>query len=77
MTLSPYGDNPITQRKTAVRKHSKAIQITGAVGGGLIILGALTGAGMGFIITVLVISLIVAGYNGWQINKIINQKDNW
>ena len=35
------------------------------------------GAGLGFIMTVLVISLIVAGYNGWQINKIINQKDNW
>ena len=34
-------------------------------------------AGLGFIMTVLVISLIVAGYNGWQINKIINQKDNW
>lgn len=77
MTMSPYENNPIAQRKAAVRKHSKAIQITAGVGGGLMILGALTGAGIGFIMTVLIIALVVGGYNGVKISQIINQKDNW
>ncbi len=77
MTMSQFEPNPIVRRKKEVRKRARSMQITGAAGAGVAVLGLILGASGGFILLVCVITLLVVGYNGWKIRETINEVDEW
>ncbi|MGJ4070547.1 hypothetical protein ACN4EB_08675 [Corynebacterium macclintockiae] len=71
------GNDPIAQRKAEVRKHSRNIQIAGAVGavslvGGLTILPTTF-----FAIIVPLLAVAFIAYSGFQIKGIVEHKDQW
>lgn len=75
MTLQPRPNNPIEQRKQAVRKYmtNAAWWAGGGVAGG-VALGLLTGSW-----TILILGFVVAVAGGWvnwnNAQKIVNHKD--
>ncbi|OFK93501.1 hypothetical protein R3O64_08480 [Corynebacterium hesseae] len=77
MTMQRRPNNPIEQRKQAVRTHARngAVCVVGGVAGGILLGWALTGFW-----TCMAIGLIVAvvggAYNWVKIQKIVNENHN-
>lgn len=73
--LQPYGNNPIEQRKTAVRRYSRNAAVW--TGGGIV-----AGVALGLlaqslsILIVLVVIGVVGGFINWRkVQRIVNYKD--
>ncbi len=67
--------NPIEQRKQAVRRYSRNAVI---FAGGSVALAVVLGLALGdatTVVLVLVVGMILALYNGWQVRRIVNHKD--
>ncbi|QPK78481.1 hypothetical protein G7Y31_07870 [Corynebacterium lizhenjunii] len=78
MTLQPRPNNPIEQRKQAVRKHSRNVVVSVAVGAGVGLVGAWMFANeAAWLILGLIIAVVGGVYNWAKINKIINHKDQY
>lgn len=71
------GNDPISQRKAEVRKHTRNIQIAGGIGvvsliGGVTILPTTV-----FAIIVPILAVAFIAYSGFQIKGIVEHKDQW
>ncbi|WP_165242538.1 hypothetical protein [Corynebacterium lizhenjunii] len=78
MTLQPRPNNPIEQRKQAVRKHSRNVVVSVAAGAGVGLVGAWMFANeAAWLILGLIIAVVGGVYNWAKINKIINHKDQY
>lgn len=78
MTMQNRPNNPIEQRKSAVRKYARngVISVAAGVGGGVALM-LLSGGGLMWLILGFVIAVVGGVYNYSKIRNIINHKDNY
>jgi len=77
MTMQRRPNNPIEQRKQAVRKYTRnaAVSVGGGVVGGLAL--GLLFTSWTWVILGLVVAVVGGFYNWNQVQKIVNHRDNY
>ncbi|QCB28771.1 hypothetical protein CENDO_07485 [Corynebacterium endometrii] len=71
-------NNPIEQRKQAVRKHAKngVISVAAGVGGGVLAAFVFTGSFWFWMSLGLIVAVAGGAYNWMRIQKIVNENHN-